>query len=326
MKNVSKETWRYIRIGAEYAGLILLFCHLLPEQLVTKGKENGLAAIIFLGAICILLIISNWKSAKHHRFELEVRKQILENATKEKESLQSQLEVALQKSKYTLLFPYLNKAFSTLHDTISSQKTEQEYKSAFQDFCTHLSHAFKELNGRDYHVCIKIPIQLGKNNNKIAKLKAKTLVRGTIGNYRDNVDNQPIEHLFQHNTDYEYIFNNIRTTEGRFFMSNNLPEMVNYRNSSFQAKAGSTFQYSRADEAKGEWPLPYKSCITAAICPGVSSQRHSGTLIGFLCIDNMGIDSFDKTIDTEIIAGCADGLYNSLKTYMATQIYKKPIS
>lgn len=329
-----KSTWSWLRIGAEYVAVIILFTHFLPVSLVEKWKENGLLAICFLGICMIIALISNYLLTVKFQRGLDQERSYFkekEAAFQKKESEQNVLFEDLQrKAKYADVFPRLNKAFSSLHNAERSDissTNEQKFKEAFKDFCTTLSQVFTNLTGHECHVCIKIPIKTGNNNKKADKLKAKTLVRDSLILNRDEIDGKTnIDHLLSKNTDFEYIFQNIQTEKGRYFFCNDLPQEKGYKNTSFLAYGQSiTFFHENASatERENDWPLKYRATVNAAVCPGITEQRNSGTLVGFLCVDSPNKNVFIQAYDAEIISGCADGLYNPLKKYIETYLTQK---
>ena len=315
---ITKTFLSWVRVGAEYAALILLLFHLLPEQLVEKAKENGLAAIILLGVSLIVSLIFRYLTESELKAEINNEKEISNRLSNEILNQQETNKNLERQAVYGKVFPILNQAFSQLHDTIRTDLTETEFRHAFQDFCTKLASTFDIITSSKCHVCIKIPIVPKKNLSKSSKLKAVTLVRDAIRVKRDGIDSQNIDHWFNSNTDFEHIFLNIQSEKGRYFFSNNLASLHEYKNSSFLSKGENPYFHSKStvEEREKDWPLSYRSSIASAICPGIAKQRSVGTLFGFLCLDCEDKDRFDENVDPEIIAGCADGLYNPLYTFI----------
>ena len=56
MRLRKKEIFHWIRIGAEYVAIVVLFLHLLPEQFLEKWKENGVASIVLLGVTLLWVL------------------------------------------------------------------------------------------------------------------------------------------------------------------------------------------------------------------------------------------------------------------------------
>ena len=331
-----KKIWTWLRVGAEYIAIVILFSHFLPPSLIENWRENGVLAIFFLGICLLIVLIFNFIITMRFRKELENKQAELTDKelffAKKEAELMIELKELNRKARYADVFPHLNKAFSSLHDAERepiNDASEQNFRAAFRDFCTTLAQVFQHLTGvKECHVCIKIPIKTGNNNRKPEKVKAKTLVRDAIVLNRDEVDGKVIDHILSKNTDFEYIFNNIQTEQGRYFFCNNLPAKTPYKNTSFLAFGTSiTYFHDNAsiEEREKDWPLKYRAAINAAVCPGITQQRNTGTLVGFLCVDSPNKDVFIEKFDAEIISGCADGLYNPLKKFLENYYTKKPI-
>ena len=78
-----------------------------------------------------------------------------------------------------------------------------------------------------------------------------------------------------------------------------------------------TFSSNSLDEREKNWPLHYKSVIVVPICPSIEDQRSTNSLLGFLTIDSDKKNIFVEEIDAEILSGCADGIYNALKSALS---------
>lgn len=224
------------------------------------------------------------------------------------------------------VFPHLNKAYSLLHNIIRKVEfNEVQDKNAFAEFCTLLAQAFYQLKGVDCHVCIKVIVKTHRDKGKITpnKIKANTFVRDTGALGREMIDNIPIDHIIQNNTDYETIFKNIHSETGNYFLCNNLVAQENYKNTSFFDKSKNrTFTYTTntMEEREKQWPLKYRSTLVAPIYPGIHAQRNHGTLIGFLCVDSIEKNIFNAEIDAELLTGSADAIYNPLRTFITKSI------
>jgi endonuclease V-like protein UPF0215 family len=60
------------------------------------------------------------------------------------------------------------------------------------------------------------------------------------------------------------------------------------------------------------WPLHYKCIIVVPLLPLVKEEQTIDGLRGFLCLDSPKINAFNKKVDTVILQGIADGLYNKI--------------
>jgi hypothetical protein len=143
-----------------------------------------------------------------------------------------------------------------------------------------------------------------------------------------NEGDQQIQHTIRHNTDFYSIYANLNNEKGHFFFHPNLLAYQGYSNTSFLKydgfKSHDPYGYHQDEASKHDWPLPYKTCIVAPICPSVGDpNRKPEQFFGFLCVDSPDKGVFDKTIDVKIVMGCADGLFNVLKE-IEDKFYKQP--
>jgi hypothetical protein len=308
--------------------LTLLF-HILPGHLIEKWRENGLLAICFLGVSLLLAISVNLYLHIKSKKELVTQSLIYDEKIDALQRENTEYEEIIRNDerikKYASTFEYLNFAFSDLHNTerIYSIADEKEQKQSFKNFCTKISQVFEMITGSKCHVCIKIFVQRNrKNPEKIANYQLGTFVRDLLHSHRESVDNEKkIQHVLKNNTDFEYVFQNIGSEKGKYFFCNDLTSIEGYKNTSF-LKHGDSITYfpqnTSPQEKETHWPLDYSSVICAAICPGISDQRNTNTLLGFLCVDSIEKNVFIEPMDTEILCGCADGLYNPLKIFLET--------
>jgi hypothetical protein len=293
-----------------------------------KWRDNGFLAFIFLGITCIILLFTNYILVTGHQNELDnlhSHEKELDSSFKAKEAELKRLTV------YSQVFPYLNKAFKELHNTLRiTSEDDKKSKQAFIEFCNKLSYTFSIVTNSECHVCIKILHR--KNNTRthkkidLSKLEVATFVRDTIGLDRDKIDRmKKFNHYINCNTDFEEIIKNYGAVEDKYFFSNNLPEILDYKSSSFLPHSENyTFfaPNTSIEERQKKWPLSYFSTICVPICPGIFEQVNAETFLGFLCIDSKISNAFNEKIDSSIIVGCADGLYNSLRSFLLTQINK----
>ena len=117
-----------------------------------------------------------------------------------------------------------------------------------------------------------------------------------------------VQHFFHLNTDFEYIFTNINSRKVVIFLVI-IYQMQNYKNSSFlnHGESHTYFHENTSIRKRKDWPLHYKSCIVAPICPGIAEQRNTSTLVGFLCIDSEYENIFDESIDPKLFVDALMG-------------------
>jgi hypothetical protein len=231
----------------------------------------------------------------------------------------------LQKYKgYVFAYKWFNLAFSLSHQ-IQRELSEvpvdvnlSEDKVAivilqFEEFCGHIASALRAITGKEVSVCIKLLVN--KENGSL-----KTFVRdGASVDRNYNEDN--LSHTIDENTSFAHIIKQIGRgkgtgKDGRYFFSNNLPQYKGYINSSFSFYNQETYKDELSKrQRKKMWKMPYKSTIVTGIYPNQKQYFRDQYIIGFLCIDSDFIEVFNESIDTAILTGISDGIYNSLKTF-----------
>lgn len=319
----------WLTSGIHIAVSVIALMHIVPKV----WNETGIAAIVFLGISLLLSITVNLIIIVNIKKDLAEQKRYYSDISTEQQEKISYLEQQVlddeRYKRYSKIFEFLNIGFSHIHNALrmGGKIDERDYKQALGEFCNKLSLAFEHVTSMKCHVCIKIIKQSTKVPTKTKKRTAVTLIRDSLHNNRDEIDrNNSLEHVIEQNSDYEHIFNNIGTKKGRCFFSNDLARIEGYKNTSFLKfdplsvtyfHAGTSFEIKST-----EWPLEYRSVICAAICPGIAEQKNTNSLIGFLCIDCKDENIFNESIDTEILCGCADGLYNSLFKFLELFTYK----
>lgn len=290
--------------------------------LFEKDNVNIIIAIITLAIISLIVIATNYKLINEI---IQSNEETLHRIDKI-----SKLEKIVDKSdKYIKSIGKLNDAFANVHDILRiDKKEEKDFIIAFREFCSQLSLVFKDITGTNCCVCIKVMYVVDSSKNSLSindlsinDLAAYTLGRDKITHNRDRFENGfEIKHMLSKNTDYETIFKNLSTHKGRMFFSNSLPNIMYYKNTSFLYHEG--FQETgyppktSVVEKRKSWPLPYKSCIVVPICPTSADDRNPDNLLGFLTVDSDEENVFIKENDSEIIIGCAEGIYNTLFEYL----------
>ena len=179
--------------------------------------------------------------------------------------------------------------------------------------CDHVAASFSLITGTSCSASIKI-ITWDEDKEKNTKLKAITFCRDRHSAKRRENEKPDTKHWLDENTDFIAILSNIESPGGRYFFSNQLPFLSDYKNTSFglysTPYAGQVPLFKDIIRA-WKWPLPYKSCIVVPICPSYS--RKMSNLVGFLCIDAGKIGAFKKEYDVDLLSGVADGIYNVMK-------------
>jgi len=309
---------------------------LLPPKLEERLKETGIGLFILFLIIIVSLIVNNSNNSKNFIALNANQTTIIQQKTDEinglhdrlqtlRKDIEAELSESLELSKYSTIFELSNKAFAELRDALRkdmNDKNQHILKAAIRDFCYTLNDVFFKIKGVECHVCIKY---LTRTSKKATRSKVKTFVRDGKGILKRNlIDKENIEHYLEENSDFSYFFPIMGSNSARHFMCNDLLNYEGYLNSSFKKHnrdKSPHFKYDKSLKASKEeqWPLPYRSVITAPVCPGIASlsDETKDFLVGFLCVDFEKVDILNK-IDAEIVSGYSDGLYESLKYYIET--------
>jgi len=332
--------WPNIRLGLEALSFVLLFLHMIPENAVEKLRGSFLGVFIILGIITVISLLhsiqqSNLISSNEVNYYsiLEQKQSEMNRKSQEISTLQGELLSKTNSinylTNYKTIFALNNKTFASLREAyrenlISGDKAE--LRSGLNEFCNNVNEIFsklKKIENKECHVCIKVFTQPANNNFKShqsVKVKVKTFMRDARGDgTRSNIDRERIDHYVSDNTDFLAIFEENQTLENRCFISNDLMLLDEYRNSSFKRHNKDKLPYYIRGT---KWPLPYRSCITAPVCPGITHpDLKAGTLIGFLCVDFVSENKIDEN-DVQIVAGLAEGLYDTLNHYINKYVLK----
>jgi hypothetical protein len=236
--------------------------------------------------------------------------------------------VTLQQYKgYVFAYKWFNLAFSLVHqmqrefaeippgDPINEDKLAIVVNH-FEEICLHVATAFRTITGKEISVCIKIVN--GKDISRDSSVK--TFVRDAA-NVDRNYDENFSTHIIESNTAFSHIIKQIgrgkgKGGDGRCFFCNDLRQLRNYKNSSYQFYNQEPWNdnLSRRQRNK-KWNMPYKSTIVTGVFPNLKQYYKDQFIIGFLCIDSDEPNVFHESRDCAILTGIADGVYNSLKTF-----------
>ena len=124
-----------------------------------------------------------------------------------------------------------------------------------------------------------------------------------------------IHHLITENTDFLEIIRKKGTPGGSYFISNILPLLSGYKNSSFEVHEQTNPPTQNFVTNIMNWKLPYKSTIVVPIRPLKLTKNENEDIIGFLCVDSEKMFAFRKKYDCSMLKGIADGIYNTLNRY-----------
>lgn len=277
-------------------------------QLYGNADESGKWGLAIVGGISIIhILIAGYFFRKWVQIQRE-------SITKSEVA-----EILSRKdASYGRLFSYLNQGFSPLHsllaDKINSERTQLDVESpdfstplyqAFENLCSSVSDAFTLLTEKRIAVCIKILHEGDSERTPVTTLCRDRHSKTERGFDRDKV------HSIEENTAFSHFYNQSSSDKGRYFFSNQLPEVENYQNTSieFYPHHAAKPNMTSADRRK-YWGLPYKSTIVVPVRR--IDQNDYASIIGFLCVDSTDESVFDEETQPVILQGIADGIYNSL--------------
>jgi hypothetical protein len=299
----------------EFAGFALLISKIIPGMWLKTGWPLFvLLSIALLGLLIInyrlAINLSKFSDQKENEFSNRLSTLMEENIRLEK------------KSRYAEVIPMLNIAFQELHNAMRRDHLDKKiYHEYFEKCCQGLEKVFTKVTGVECHVCIKAtafpnnqipsPTRAEKNSGSY---QVKTYCRSLQDlSYRVKIDQTSVPHLITENTDFEYIF---RKKDDCFFC-NDLAKLEEYKNSSIKLKNhGSCIFFPRGTSFSDKiekWPLPYRATFVAPILPIIKETKDEHIILGLLCVDCVKPDVFNKELDSHIMIGCADGIYNSFK-------------
>lgn len=302
-----RNTWEWLAKLAHLAGTIIVFFHLLPHS----WTGNIILTIVFYGITLLLVIAQNF--ILFNRFEQKNIEYKLQNI---------EYERLFQKNKeeqiYVKAHKEINAVFSIIYKmNMNNQDSKENILRSASDVCTKLAQIFSDLKGCKCNVCIKY--LRSTDSKKKEDIEVATLVRDTyFSNDRDLIDkNKNIKHILSNNDDFWILFKKIGTLEGRYFMSNSLPDREGYRNTSFLACGDNTsltyFHSNTPYEYKiKHWPLKYFSTLVVPIIIDIDGVSPEDSLLGFICVDSKEMNIFNEDIDPEILIGCGEALYSSI--------------
>lgn len=231
-----------------------------------------------------------------------------------------------RESVYGKAIVFLAEAYSLIHENRKKNTNDLETKTVLTQFCNNIKAIFDYKTQSNSSVSIKVIADF-MNPNDVLTLRSKVenLVRDSSAQSRDSANYKAIEHNIAKNTCYQQILTNFVSGNSKhkiYFLSNDLPELDNYENSSFEQYPDFIAKYKEDKKLrKKHWPLVYRSELVVPITPWNSSEGDELAIIGFVCIDCEleKKEVFNHEYDAPMIKGISDGLYEFIKE----KIFKK---
>lgn len=219
-------------------------------------------------------------------------------------------------AKYGEILPQLNNGFANIHKLMRKEDlTIDEAILILRNLLTEVADSFTRITGTKCSTSIKILSGVEEGNEQ--RLEIINLARDLDSeNSRKYPKEGDAPHFVDENTDFLSILKDIDKVNGDYYISNQLPLLYGYKNSSFRYYKDLPEDYGffpfRAILRWYRWPLPYKSTIVVPIWPGMAREISEETLVGFLCVDSPNMFAFNRHRDVDIMRGVAEGLYNAI--------------
>jgi hypothetical protein len=220
-----------------------------------------------------------------------------------------------RKARYAESLRYLGHAFATLQSLACDQESNvSQIKLGCEAACNDLSAALTLISATHCSVCIKA-LKNADAAGADTRLEVVTLCRDANSGARETSTGGHI-HFADKNTDFTHIHERLGTPTGHF-LSNFLPSIAGYQNSSFAS-------YGRPSQVNwpiigtilrdATWPLPYKSTVVVPISTERTEPKY-GKLVGYLCVDSRSRGAFRRRYDVEMMFAIAGCLYDVLGQY-----------
>lgn len=229
---------------------------------------------------------------------------------------------------YRNSFQHLNKAFAESHDI---ENPDTESLSLVEDmqilglFCHNVKQAIEQTIDGRCSVCIKLLFY----NKQTTEPFVITFVRDQASDSKrpsSKKDDETNTVLWlKDNTAFKEIFSVAgRAVKYGDFFNNNLPFLTDYENTriklidNYPAKIKLPL-WGRLHFIENlvkffDWRLLYRSTIVVPIISYDDIQQSRSQMQGFLCIDSNLPWQFKKRYHVELLKGCADGIYASMRS------------
>lgn len=223
-----------------------------------------------------------------------------------------------RESRYARVLENVNKAFTTVHYLDMVNESVAKINNEMMVFCSNCAFAFSFITGSKCAVAVKIITMIENDGTK--DFATQTLFRDGESNAKRKQTNDGTVHWISQNTDFSVIMEHFRDPARRHFLSNRLPFIDFYQNTSFKDYGNpqtSDVRFFNKLVRNRTWPLPYKSTLVVPICPMNSKLKTD--IIGFLCVDSSDRGVFKKRFDLDLLIGIADGMAPKIKQLQDNQ-------
>ena len=252
-------------------------------------NDQGLWGVIFLGLIALFFLGYNFYLIFTYR----------------------------RKVRYADIYADINTGFSHLHSINRQQGQNPEMIiQNLSNLCDSLADAFSKIYEEKIGVCIKFLIKNEQQN----RISVQTLVRDAYSKtiQRKTGTNDKTIHWLDGNSDFEFIYSNFDNDniDTTYFHKEHLPICKDYKNTRLQNNwmPNKTFPFFENMMRRRYWPLKYRSTLVVPIVPLLADEQCKDRIRGFLCIDSPKEGHFKGGIDTNILRGVSDGVFNQIDT------------
>lgn len=209
-----------------------------------------------------------------------------------------------RKARYAEASFFFHKTTHSIRDAFDLTEAENKEGTLLkiQAALDGFSSAISMITGASCRVCIKQILE----KNEGEEYFTQTFVRSNTNRYNEKKDSP--QELFK-NSDFFYI---VRENADMYF-SNNLKKESAYNNSSWPGVSTERDAYIKAKKydyiSSISWPIQGGAPLSE------ESQKNKPELIGFLCIDSLTKNIFDRRYDKQLGLMFADSLYPLLWQY-----------
>lgn len=231
----------------------------------------------------------------------------------------------MRESVYGNAIILLSQGYSKIHKNRNREMTIEEVKTILSDFCDKIRDIYEFKTKAKCSVSIKTIVDLKIENNGINfDTRVVNLIRDSKCTKRYSKEYDEIEHNIANNTCYERIISKFFSNkyDEMFFLSNDIPSILDYDNSSFQLFPEYTVEMRENEKTRREkFPLKYKSELVVSVTPLIKDTKTTYPILGFLCIDCEleKQEVFYSKYDVPLLQGVSDGLYDFIKLNLYTK-------
>lgn len=230
-----------------------------------------------------------------------------------------------RESVYGNAIVLLSQAYANIHSNRYKELEIIEVKTILVDFCDKIREIYEFKTKSTCSVSIKIILNIPESNSSISyDTQVVNLVRDSSCKNRYTNEYERIKHNIANNTCFQRIVAKFFSNKYNemYFLSNDIPSINDYDNSSFQLYPNYTDDLTKTEKSRREhYPLAYRSELVVSLAPLRIEEKTTFPILGFLCVDcqleNQQV--FDSKYDIPLMQGVADGLYDFIKNNLSNK-------